>query len=58
VYGVVAAVQGAGALLGGVGALYQDSIATLAAVVAGTQVVAALLLLSVVLRAARTVPDR
>jgi len=52
-YGVFAAVQGAGALIGGVGAgaLYQHSIATLVAVVAGTQVGALLLLLAAVRRA-------
>lgn len=51
-YGVFAAVQGAGALIGGVGAgaLYQYSIATLTAVVAGTQAAALLLLLAVVRR--------
>lgn len=51
-YGVFAAAQGAGALIGGVGAgaLYQYSIATLTAVVAGTQAGALLLLLAVVRR--------
>lgn len=51
-YGVFAAVQGAGALLGGVGAgaLYEFSIDVLIVVVAMTQVAALLLLLAVVRR--------
>ena len=51
-FGVFAAVQGAGALLGGVGggALYQYSISVLVVVVAVTQVAAVGLLLAVVRR--------
>lgn len=52
-YGVFAAVQGAGALLGGVaaGALYEQSILALMAGVAGTQAFALLLLLATVAKA-------
>jgi MFS family permease len=49
-YGVFAAVQGAGALIGGLaaGALYEYSVAALVAVVAAVQVLALLLLIPVV----------
>jgi MFS family permease len=52
-YGVFAAAQGAGALIGGIaaGALYERSVPTLVAVVAGVQAVAVVLLTSVVRRA-------
>ncbi|MCW2699620.1 MAG: major facilitator superfamily 1, partial [Blastococcus sp.] len=53
-YGVFAAVQGAGALLGGIaaGALYEQSLPALVAGVAALQVAALLMLLPVVRRAA------
>jgi MFS family permease len=55
-YGVFAAVQGAGALVGGIGAgaLYQNSLAALVAVIAVLQAAALLILLPVVLRPRRS----
>ena len=52
-YGVFAAAQGAGALVGGIaaGALYEQSVPTLVAVVAAVQAVALLILITVVRRA-------
>ena len=57
-YGVFAAVQGAGALIGGIGAgaLYDRSVPVLVAVVAALQVVALVVLIPVVRRASST-PD-
>jgi MFS family permease len=51
-YGVFAALQGAGALIGGVaaGAIYEQSVPALVAVVAAVQAVALLMLISVVRR--------
>ena len=59
-YGVFAAFQGIGALVGGVGggALYQHSTAALVVVVAGVQVIAAIVLVPVITRALPRHPPR
>ena len=51
-YGMFAVLQGAGALIGGVaaGAIYEESVPALVAVVAAVQAVALLMLISVVRR--------